>query len=120
MHELAIADAIVTIAAEHAAGRRVTAVEVRIGRLRQVVPSSLDFSFELVAQGTPVEGAELRIENVPARVACRDCAAESRVEEFPLVCASCGSLTVDVVAGDELLVDTLELEDEPIAAMARR
>jgi Zn finger protein HypA/HybF involved in hydrogenase expression len=41
------------------------------------------------------------------------------VTEFPLVCASCGSLHVDVIAGEELLVDSLELEDEPIA-VARR
>jgi hydrogenase nickel incorporation protein HypA/HybF len=121
MHELAIADAIVTIACEHARGRRVAVVEVKIGHMRQIVPSALDFAFELVAEGTPVEGAELRVEDVPARVECRECAVESRVTEFPFECASCGSRNVDVVAGDELLVDALELEEEPEAiAGARR
>jgi hydrogenase nickel incorporation protein HypA/HybF len=119
VHELAIAGAIVEIASKHARGRRVVSVEVRIGHLRQVVPGALEFSFELVAEGTPVEGAELRIEDVPARVACRDCAEETRARAFPLVCASCGSLTVDVIAGDELLVEALELEDEPIAVLRR-
>jgi hydrogenase nickel incorporation protein HypA/HybF len=119
VHELAIADAIVAIAGEHARGRRVVSIDVRIGHLRQVVPGALEFSFELVAEGTPVEGAELKIEDVPARVACRECTRESRVTEFPLVCASCGSLHVDVIAGDELLVDSLELEDEPMAVVRR-
>ncbi|MGZ8697918.1 MAG: hydrogenase/urease maturation nickel metallochaperone HypA, partial [Gaiellaceae bacterium] len=38
MHELSIAEAIVTIAEEHARGRRVAKVELKIGHLRQVVP----------------------------------------------------------------------------------
>jgi hydrogenase nickel incorporation protein HypA/HybF len=114
MHELSIAEAIVAIAEEHAADRRVLKVEVKIGRLRQVVPSALAFAFELVAQGTPVDGAELVIEDVPARVACRACAAESLVTEFPFACTACGGFDVDVRSGDELLVDALELE-EPIA-----
>jgi hydrogenase nickel incorporation protein HypA/HybF len=119
VHELSIADAVVATAARYADGRRVARVELKVGHLRQVVPSALTFAFELVAEGTAVEGAHLEIEDVPARVTCRECARETGVSGFPLACASCGSLQVDVVAGDELFVDALELEDEPIA-LARR
>jgi hydrogenase nickel incorporation protein HypA/HybF len=115
MHELSIAEAIVAIAKDHAAGRRVAKVEVKIGHLRQVVPSALSFAFELVALGTTVEGAELQIEAVPARIACRTCGAESGVSEFPFACSSCGGFHIDVRSGDELLVDALELVEEPIA-----
>src|SRR5437773_880854 len=66
MHELSIAEAIVGIASAHAAGRPVARVEIKVGHLRQVVPSALTFAFELVAQGTVLEGAELAIEAVPA------------------------------------------------------
>jgi Zn finger protein HypA/HybF involved in hydrogenase expression len=34
------------------------------------------------------------------------------MEGFPLCCAQCGGLNVDVLAGEELLVDALELEEE--------
>lgn len=115
MHELSIAEAIVAVAEEHAGGRRVVKVEVKIGHLRQVVPSALAFAFELVAEGTPVAGAELAIEDVPAHVACRGCGVESVVSEFPFACGGCGGFDVEVQSGDELLVDALELE-EPIAA----
>jgi Zn finger protein HypA/HybF involved in hydrogenase expression len=30
---------------------------------------------------------------------------------FPLTCAACGGLDVEVTAGEELLVDSLELEE---------
>jgi hydrogenase nickel incorporation protein HypA/HybF len=120
MHELSVADAIVATAARHADGRRVALVEVKIGHLRQVVPSALEFAFGLVSEGTSCEGAELRVDDIPARVACRRCGAESEALEFPLACASCGGVDVDVVAGEELYVEALELDDEPEPVSAAR
>jgi hydrogenase nickel incorporation protein HypA/HybF len=111
MHELAIAQAIVQIAGDHAGDRRVAKVEVRVGRLRQVVPAALEFSFGLVAEGTAVEGADLAIEEVPAAGRCRGCGAESELDAFPLRCAACGGLDLELLRGEELLVDALELED---------
>ncbi len=111
MHELSIAEALVRIVVEHAAGRRVTKVEIKVGHLRQVVPSALEFAFELTAQGTPAEGAELVVEEVAAAGRCRPCGAESVLPGFPLTCAQCGDLDVDVIRGEELLVDSLELEE---------
>ena len=111
MHELSIAEAIVAIASRHADGRAVSRVEVKVGHLRQVVPSALTFAFELVAQGTPVEGAELCIEQVPAAGRCRACGVESELDGFPLQCAACGSLDLELIRGEELLVDSLELEE---------
>jgi hydrogenase nickel incorporation protein HypA/HybF len=115
MHELSIADAVVTIARTHAAGRTVTRVELKVGHLRQVVPDALEFAFGLVAEGTEVEGAELVMEQVPAGVRCNVCAAESELTQFPALCASCGALDVEVTGGDELLVESLELDEPEMA-----
>ena len=111
MHELSIADAVVQIVSRHADGRRVTRVELKVGHLRQVVPDALEFAFELVAQGTPAEGAELVMEEVPAEVRCRACGLETELSAFPARCARCGTFDVDVTGGEELLVDALELEE---------
>ena len=100
-----------SIACRHAGDRQVTKVDVKVGHLRQVVPTALEFAFELVAHGTPVEGAELTLEVVPADGRCRDCGAESRLPGFPLACGACGGLSIDVIRGEELLVDELELEE---------
>ena len=112
MHELAIADSMVAIATDHARGRRVVAVNAKVGHLRQVVPSALSFAWELVAAGTVAEGSELRIEEVPAAGVCRRCGTYSVLDGFPLTCADCGGLDVEVTAGEELLVDSLEIEQE--------
>lgn len=111
MHELAIAESVVRIAGRQADGRRVTKVHIRVGHLRQVVPSALAFGFELVAAGTPIEGAELELEDVPASGVCRRCAAESRLGNFPLQCGACGGFDLEITGGEELLVDYLETEE---------
>jgi hydrogenase nickel incorporation protein HypA/HybF len=111
MHALSIADAVVAIAARHAGERRVVRGEVRLGHLRQVVPQALEFAFGLVAEGTPVEGAELAMEIVPAAGTCRACGTQSELPGFPLLCAACGSADLELTQGQELLVDALELDD---------
>jgi hydrogenase nickel incorporation protein HypA/HybF len=111
MHELSIAEAVVEIASRHAAGRRVHRVDLRVGHLRQVVPAALEFAFELASQGTTLEGAELRIEDVPAEGVCRSCGHRTAIADFPLRCDRCGDLDLEIVAGEELQVDSLELEE---------
>jgi hydrogenase nickel incorporation protein HypA/HybF len=111
MHELSIAESVVRIAERHAAGRRVVKVELKIGHLRQVVPSALAFAFELVAEGTAVTGAELVVEEVPVRGRCRTCRAETQLDGFPLQCATCTGFDLELLQGEELLVDSLELDD---------
>jgi hydrogenase nickel incorporation protein HypA/HybF len=112
MHELAIAEAVAQIARDHARGRRVVAVHVAAGHLRQVVPDALAFAFDMVALGTPLEGARLELREVPARVRCRACGAETGQDGFPLACRACGGFDVVVTAGEELTVEELEVEAE--------
>jgi hydrogenase nickel incorporation protein HypA/HybF len=117
LHELAIAESIVGISARHADGRRVTKVYLKVGHLRQVVPSALAFGFGLVAQGTPVEGAELEVQQIPAAGLCRDCGEETRLESFPLQCRACGGFDLEILQGEELFVESLEMEEAPASRM---
>jgi len=106
MHELSIASAILAVAREHAGDRRLVAVEVDVGHLRQVVPSALTFAFELLAPGVALELTE-----VPAVGRCRACGAESALAGFPLVCDACGGLELEIVQGEELSVQAVEVEE---------
>jgi Zn finger protein HypA/HybF involved in hydrogenase expression len=49
---------------------------------------------------------------VAAEVSCRACGALTEVDGFPFACRACGGLDIDVVCGEELLVESLELEEE--------
>jgi hydrogenase nickel incorporation protein HypA/HybF len=112
VHELSVASAIVATATRHAGGRRVTAVELRLGHLRQVVPESLAFYFEHVARGTLCEGARLTYEEVPARLACDGCGHTWELGEPSFRCPACGGAAVTIVSGNELEVESIEVEQE--------
>ena len=111
MHELSIAESVVGIASRQADGRRVTKVQMKVGYLRQVVPSALTFGFGLLAEGTPLEGAELEVEQVQAEGRCRGCGVESKLGSFPLQCRGCGGFDLEILKGEELMVESLELEE---------
>jgi hydrogenase nickel incorporation protein HypA/HybF len=112
VHELSICGSIADIASRHAAGRAVSVINVRVGQLRQVVPETLVYCWELVTAETSLAGAELRLEQVPARIRCRTCGQESDVGDLPVfACAGCAGIDVEVVAGEEFLITSLELAE---------
>lgn len=123
MHELAISRAIVDTVIRHAEGRRVSAVELRLGALRQVVPSSLTFYFEITSRETVCEGAALELDLVRALMRCRECGREWDPEPEPLLegdpaamlprfrCPACEAAGAEVVAGNELLVESIDVSD---------
>jgi hydrogenase nickel incorporation protein HypA/HybF len=111
VHELSLCRSIVEISARHAQGRQVASVRLRVGHLRQVVPDTLMRCFELLAPASGLDGAVLEIIEVPAQVRCNACGASTLLERFELRCGACGGSDVDVVAGEELLVESLELLD---------
>jgi hydrogenase nickel incorporation protein HypA/HybF len=113
MHELSVSAAVVDTAVKHAAGRPVLLVSVRLGHLRQVIPDSLAFYFDLCARGTVCEGAKLEWEVVPAVLRCAPCAHEWPVTEPAFRCPRCDGAQVTAVSGEELEVASIEVEEEP-------
>ena len=111
MHELALSRSIVAVGVRHARGSRVTAVTVRVGHMRQVVPDTLRFCFGIAAEGTVLEGATLEIVEVPVALRCRECGRGTVLENFELRCPGCGGSDLDMLSGQELLVESLELDD---------
>jgi hydrogenase nickel incorporation protein HypA/HybF len=117
VHELSIAAAVVDTALEHAGDRPVAVVAVRAGRLRQVVPESLRFYFEIVARETACERARLELTEVPARLRCAACRGEWEPDWPSFRCPACASAEVRVLAGDELSVEYIEVEEREPACI---
>ena len=114
MHELSIATQLLELVAETAAEhnlRRVSRLRVVVGALGNVIPTALEFAFEIAGKGTVAEGARLDIEEVPVTVRCNACGAETVLEDFAFLCGACGSLDVTVLKGNELYLDTVEGEE---------
>jgi hydrogenase nickel incorporation protein HypA/HybF len=119
VHELSLSSAIVNTVVKHAGDRRVTVVELRVGKLRQVIPDTLEFYFEFVARGTVCEGARLEQEVIDARLHCRRCDHEWGIEIPAFRCPQCGGSDVEIAAGNEFEVEAIEVEP-PSAALRDR
>lgn len=112
MHELSLTRNVVSMVSERAAGRRVTGVTLRIGRLAGVSTEAVRFAFDVCVQGTVAEGARLRIEEPEGRGECPACGRVERMESLLQACA-CGTMTpLRVVAGEELMIESIEMETE--------
>ncbi|MFZ0974678.1 MAG: hydrogenase maturation nickel metallochaperone HypA [Solirubrobacteraceae bacterium] len=111
MHELSLSSAIVNTVVKHADGRRVTLVELRVGKLRQVIPDTLEFYFEFVARDTVCEGARLVQQVIDARLSCRSCGHEWEIEIPAFRCPSCAGSDVEIASGDEFEVEAIEVEE---------
>lgn len=116
MHELSVAGAIVDTVVRAAEGRPVSAVTLRVGHLRQVVPGSLAFYLEIVSRETICEGATFEQITVEAWLRCRGCEESWRVESPAFRCPACAGSDVEVVSGDELEVETIEVEEPACTA----
>lgn len=116
MHEAAIAQSIVDevqrlVDAGQVQGR-IQVLHLRIGRLTAVIPDYLEFMFGIVAEGTPLEGVALTIEEIPVRARCHACGAEDEIVEACFFCARCGSPQVEIISGREMLIDSVEVEED--------
>ena len=118
MHELSLSSAIVNTVTKHAEGRPVSVVNLRVGKLRQVIPDTLEFYFEFVARDSVCEGARLEQEVIDARLRCRPCAREWAIEIPAFRCPTCGGSEVEIASGDEFEVESIEIEE--VACIAPR
>ncbi len=108
MHELGLCTSIVDAIERRAGPREVAHVRVRVGRLHHVHPDAFDQSFALAAIGTVAEDAVAELVVLPIRADCRHCGVAFEPDEIPLGCPSCGSLDVELVGGDELVLESIE------------
>lgn len=114
MHELSIAHNVLEIVQQHVPqrdARTVRTIRMKVGELSGVVVESLAFCFGAITTGTPLEGARLEIQQIPLQSECRSCAKLFRIEENNFRCPSCGSDDLSIVAGRELQVTEIELND---------
>ncbi|HUJ07899.1 MAG TPA: hydrogenase maturation nickel metallochaperone HypA [Streptosporangiaceae bacterium] len=108
MHELAITEGVVDAVTQRLPDAKVTVVRLEIGVLSGVMADSVLFCFDLVTEGTNLEGASLEISQPPARCRCRSCGTEFAPEGPILLCA-CGSADVAVLSGQDLRILAVEV-----------
>lgn len=117
MHEISLIQGVVQQVLDlRAAGvfqGRVEAVRLKVGRLAAALPDQLLFAWQVLTEGTELEGTRLLVEEVPIRARCLSCHAENEISDLGFLCSKCGSSRVEIRSGRELLIDSLEVQDDP-------
>jgi len=112
MHEVGLMQEAVRMAVERATtagASRVRRMCLRVGAMSGVVPDALRFAFDVVCRGTPVDGAVLEIEEVPAVCWCSRCKTEFECPDFVSECPHCHELSGDLRRGTELELAEVEV-----------
>ena len=110
MHELSICSAIADIVTRKVGSARVDTIHLEVGQLRQIVPGTLEYCWGLVSAETTLAGSRIAVERIPAAITCRACGEAMPIGDLPVFrCAQCNGVDVEVVAGEEFQITSLDL-----------
>lgn len=114
MHEVGIAASVLDAVRSEVASRpgtRAVAVALRIGELAGVDPESLRFGFEALVKKSDLDPLRLDVEFIARTQECFECTLRFAADRYTLACPACGSLRGACIAGDELDIVSIELEE---------
>ena len=116
MHELQIAQNIITIVNDELSKSRnknaVDTVYFIAGRMRAIIPETLQFSFDVQKKNhRQLESSKLSVKEIDIVIKCKDCDHQQTILEPVFHCEKCLSANIEIVNGNELYVDSIELTD---------
>jgi len=113
MHELPVTKSILNICEEEVKKHgmeKVLAVNIRVGELTGLVPSGIEYYFDIIAKGTVAQGAKINIKKIPINIECKDCGESFECKKGIYNCINCSSHNIKITGGREFLIDTLEMD----------
>ena len=114
MHEIMVAESLLTTISDEAAKQNAKPVAAKIscGTLNAINDEALCFAFEAIAKGTSCEGMKLEIEHKPIRGRCKNCNESFDVMFSRPSCPKCSSEEFDLLSDAPLLLEEIELQTE--------
>jgi hydrogenase nickel incorporation protein HypA/HybF len=120
MHELSVAQSIISIA-ENAAPKTsntsITSIHLQIGELSGIELEPLRFAFSVIKKDTLLENAELDIELIRGEAQCPQCKTEFKMHYYGASCPNCGNYFIHVTKGREMKVVNLVVDEHEPAAL---
>lgn len=87
--------------------KKIKRAKVSIGEALLAHPENVQFSFDMISHGTIAQGAELDIRTTKLNAKCGSCKKEYDSNSL-LSCPHCGGREIEIISGQELLVENLE------------
>ena len=114
MHEMTVAESLLTIISDEAAKHNAKPIGARIscGTLNPINDEVLCFALDAITQGTSCEGLKLEIEHKPIQGQCRNCNGKFNIEFSCPKCTKCGSEDFVLMADAPLILEEIELQTD--------
>jgi hydrogenase nickel incorporation protein HypA/HybF len=117
MHEVAIVETLLQQVADEVRqsgySGRVTQLDLIVGRLSGASAEAIRLAFEVLSKDDPlVDGAKLVIAEPKAVCRCQACGVDTEIDELIAACPCCQSGQIQIVGGHDLLLDSIDLDDE--------
>jgi hydrogenase nickel incorporation protein HypA/HybF len=113
MHEQSVVESLLALAienAERAEARKILKIHLVVGELSGVVDEAVEFYFNFLSRDTIAAQASLCFEHISTQLRCRKCGTVFQPERVDMQCPECKDRQVDIIAGRELYMDSLEVE----------
>jgi hydrogenase nickel incorporation protein HypA/HybF len=114
MHEMGIAESIAATVIDQAQryhATNVREVHLRIGEAHVILSDALISCFTAITMTEPLlHDALLTIEEIPHRGRCQNCGNEFHIEQFMVLCPTCGALTTEVISGNEFDIIDMDID----------
>jgi hydrogenase nickel incorporation protein HypA/HybF len=113
MHEFSITQSILSIVlekADEARASKVSKINLVIGELSGIVDECVEFYFGFLSKDTAADGAVLSFHRPQAQLSCRTCGTVFSPANGKWSCPGCQGLNVDIIAGKELHVESIEVD----------
>jgi hydrogenase nickel incorporation protein HypA/HybF len=113
MHELSVTQNILEISLRHAkdaGAKQITGINLVIGEYASIVDDSVQFYWDMIAEGTIAQGAQLHFERISGEMICANCKHSFHPMDAIFMCPNCQSKLVQISKGDEFRVDSIDVE----------
>jgi hydrogenase nickel incorporation protein HypA/HybF len=120
VHEFGVAAAVLEAVGARAAGRRVRALRLHVGALQRLDRSVFDQAFAMIADGGVAQDAAVDVVEVAVEVRCHGCAATATGPELITTCPGCAGHDLELVAGDDLVLESITLADRDAPVRAEQ
>lgn len=115
MHEYPITQQLIKIAEKNcrdAGGTKVKKIKLVLGDYSGFVPESIHMYFDIIAEGTLCEDAEIEIERIKPKMRCTGCGEYFERELYSFACPKCGAEGEPTDIGKEFYIDSIEIEED--------
>lgn len=112
MHEYSVVSSLIDVCekqAEKSNAKEIKTITLKVGRLSGIEPHFMESCFDTFKEDTICHNAQLVMNIVDVEIYCKECKSKYIVLDNNFLCKKCESSQTEILQGQELLVESIEI-----------